>query len=39
MEALQKDKHYTDTDTAPVHVLEGCTISLSDVFEEYRRKR
>jgi len=25
---------YTDTDTAPVHVLEGCTISLSDVFEE-----
>jgi len=25
---------YADTDTAPVHVLEGCTISLADVFAE-----
>jgi Uma2 family endonuclease len=25
---------YTDKDTAPVHVLEGCTIDLSEVFEE-----
>jgi len=25
---------YTDEETAPVHVLEGCTINLSKVFEE-----
>ena len=25
---------YTGTDTVPVHVLEGCTIDLSDVFED-----
>jgi Uma2 family endonuclease len=25
---------YTNEDTAPVHVLEGCTIDLSEVFEE-----
>lgn len=27
-------KAYTDTDTAPVHILEGCTINLADVFTE-----
>jgi Uma2 family endonuclease len=27
-------KAYEDTDTVPVHVLEGCTISLPDVFAE-----
>ena len=25
---------YAETDNAPVHVLEGCTINLTDVFEE-----
>ena len=25
---------YADADTAPVHILEGCTISLQDVFAE-----
>ena len=25
---------YADTDTAPVHVLDGCTINLTEVFEE-----
>ena len=25
---------YAETDAAPVHVLDGCTISLSDVFAE-----
>ena len=26
---------YTDADTAPVHVLEGCTINLAEVFEDW----
>jgi len=25
---------YTDADTAPVHVLEGCSIDLSEIFED-----
>ena len=25
---------YTETETAPVHVLEGCTINLAEVFED-----
>ena len=27
-------KSYAETDAVPVHVLEGCTISMSDVFAE-----
>jgi len=27
-------KPYTETDTAPVHILEGCEINLAEVFSE-----
>jgi len=26
---------YTENDTVPVHVLEGCTVNLPEVFEDY----